>query len=91
MKSMNSRLKQWGLGLALVGMSAVAQTVTYFHNEISGLPMIAADADGNVLCRANYRSCGDRRSKQPASTHNTIGLAGLGLRWGGPQCAKGRA
>lgn len=37
-----------------------AQTVTYFHNDIAGTPLIATDASGNVVWKENYYPYGER-------------------------------
>lgn len=55
---------------------ASAQTVTYFHNDISGTPMLATDAAGNVVWRENYRPYGERLNNPPAEASNAIGFAG---------------
>lgn len=62
-------------GLAL-SCSAFAQTVTYFHNDISGTPLLATDAAGNVLWKENNRPYGDKLNAQPASADNKIGYHG---------------
>jgi RHS repeat-associated protein len=53
-------------------------TVTYFHNDISGSPMVATDATGNVVWKESYRPYGDKLRNEPASQNNTnkIGYAG---------------
>jgi RHS repeat-associated protein len=59
--------------------SASAQTtVTYFHNDISGSPMIATDAAGNVVWKEGYRPYGEKtRNEVPSRTDtNKIGYAG---------------
>ena len=37
-----------------------AQTVTYFHNDIAGTPLIATDASGNLVWKENYYPYGER-------------------------------
>jgi RHS repeat-associated protein len=59
--------------------SALAQpVVTYFHNDVSGSPMVATDAVGNVVWKESYRPYGDKLRKETASTNGTnkIGFAG---------------
>ncbi len=75
---MLSRLAQTGLLLALVGAGTVAsaQTVTYFHNDISGTPVLATDANGNVVWRENYRPYGERMNNPSAEAGNAIGFTG---------------
>ncbi len=51
---------------------------TYFHNDISGSPMVATDAVGNVVWKESYRPYGDKLRNEPASRNDTnkIGYAG---------------
>ena len=67
---------------AMLSLPAHAQstvtTITYFHNDISGTPMLATDAAGNVVWKENYRPYGERVLNQAANNNNTnkIGYAG---------------
>ena len=64
---------------AFASFSVTAQTtITYFHNDISGTPMLATDAAGNVVWKENYRPYGERVLNQAANNNNTnkIGYAG---------------
>ena len=63
-------------GLALLAGLAPAQTVTYFHNDLSGTPMVATDAGGNVVWKENYRPYGERLNNPSAEAGNAIGFAG---------------
>jgi RHS repeat-associated protein len=55
-----------------------AQTITYFHNDISGSPLAATDATGNVVWKESYRPYGEKLRNEPASRSDTnkIGYAG---------------
>jgi len=64
------------LGLALASALAPAQTVTYFHNDASGTPVLATDAGGNVVWKQNYRPYGERLNNPSAESSNAIGFAG---------------
>ncbi|NWC00538.1 RHS domain-containing protein [Pseudomonas gingeri] len=55
---------------------AIAETVTYFHNDISGSPQLATDAVGNVLWKENYRPYGDKLNHSASSEENKIGFHG---------------
>jgi RHS repeat-associated protein len=44
-----------------------AETVLYFHNDISGTPLAATDASGNVVWKETYRPYGERINNAPAS------------------------
>jgi uncharacterized protein RhaS with RHS repeats len=46
-------------------VAASGATVTYFHNDAFGTPLLATDANGNVVWKENYRPYGDKR-KRPA-------------------------
>lgn len=64
------------LASALAPSLAPAQTVTYFHNDISGTPVLATDANGNVVWKENYRPFGERLNNPAAQAGNAIGFAG---------------
>jgi RHS repeat-associated protein len=68
------------IGALLLGVSlpfvASAVTVTYFHNDISGSPMLATDAGGNVVWKETYRPYGDRYNNQAAGANNKLWFAG---------------
>lgn len=53
-----------------------AETITFFHNDVSGTPMLATNASGNVIWKENYRPYGDKLNNQPASINNKLGFAG---------------
>ncbi len=71
------RLAQAALAVSVALMSAIvpAQTITYFHNDASGTPVLATDALGNLLWKENHRPYGERLSS-PAGGGNAIGYAG---------------
>ena len=63
----------------LLNLPATAQpVVTFFHNDISGSPMVATDAAGNVVWKESYKPYGDKLRNEPASRNgkNNIGYAG---------------
>lgn len=62
--------------LASGSLVATAETVTYFHNDVSGTPLLATDAAGNVVWKENYRPYGDRLTNSPASADNKLWFAG---------------
>lgn len=49
---------------------------TYFHNDLSGSPMVATDASGNVAWKETYKPYGDKVKRQSASAGNLIGFHG---------------
>ncbi|WP_082485956.1 MULTISPECIES: RHS repeat domain-containing protein [unclassified Acidovorax] len=56
--------------------TASAQTVTYFHNDIAGTPMLATDAAGAVVWKENYLPYGYRQVADPASGGNKLWFTG---------------
>jgi len=56
--------------------TASAQTVTYFHNDIAGTPMLATDAAGAVVWKENYLPYGYRQVADPASSGNKLWFTG---------------
>ena len=60
----------------LVTHTAVADTVTYFHNDISGTPLAATDASGALLWRENYKPYGEKLNQAAPSSSNKIGFHG---------------
>ncbi len=64
------------LALGAASTAASAQTVTYFHNDPSGSPLMATDAAGVVLWKENYRPYGSKHNNAAGSNANAIGFAG---------------
>jgi RHS repeat-associated protein len=63
--------------LMCVGIANVAaETVTYYHNDVSGTPLVATDATGKLLWKETYRPYGERIDKPLLSGSNPIGYAG---------------
>ena len=44
--------------------------ITYFHNDVSGTPMLATNASGNVVWKETYQPYGNRINNQAAATSN---------------------
>jgi len=61
-------------GGLLTHTASAAETITYFHNDVSGTPMLATDATGNVVWKEYYSPYGDKLTG--ASSSNSIGYAG---------------
>ena len=81
----SSRFKRWfRQTVAVISTAACAlaqaQTVTYYHNDVSGSPIVATDASGNVLWKENYRPYGEKVNHQsnnlPNGSLNKIGFHG---------------
>jgi len=62
--------------LIFLSLIASAQTVTYFHNDISGSPIVATDSVGATVWKQNYRPYGDKLNNQAATNNNKIWFAG---------------
>jgi RHS repeat-associated protein len=56
--------------------SASAQTVVYFHNDISGTPLIATDSSGATIWKETYTPFGVRLTGMPGSGNNKLWFAG---------------
>ncbi|MDN2708807.1 putative toxin [Janthinobacterium sp. SUN118] len=61
---------------SLLSFYSHADTVTYYHNDISGSPLVATDSGGNLLWKENYRPYGDKINIEAAGTDNKIGFHG---------------
>ena len=58
-------------------VSATSTDVTtYFHNDVSGTPMLATDAAGQVVWKENYRPYGKKLTNAAAAADNAVGFAG---------------
>lgn len=70
--------KKLGVGLLALMLNnvAIADAITYFHNDISGSPMAATDAAGNLLWKENYKPYGDKLKRSVPSSGNKIGYHG---------------
>lgn len=65
--------------ILLCGGVQAAETITYFHNDVYGTPVMATDAAGNLLWKESYLPYGDKLTRQPASAGNSIGFHGKAL------------
>lgn len=63
------------LCMAMVN-NAMAAVVTYYHNDISGSPIAATDAAGNLKWKESYKPYGDKLTRAVASADNDIGFHG---------------
>ncbi|MCW5259119.1 hypothetical protein D5045_02085 [Verminephrobacter eiseniae] len=65
------------LSFAVLGASAMAQTtITYFHNDIAGTPMMATNASGAVIWKESYLPYGQRQQLPNASAGNKLWFTG---------------
>ncbi len=67
------------VSLAIVftaGPASAVETITYYHNDIAGTPILATDAAGAVLWKENYRPYGDKLNNPPAGADNKLGFTG---------------
>ena len=56
--------------------NAMAAVVTYYHKDISGSPIAATDAAGNLKWKESYKPYGDKLTRSAASADNDIGFHG---------------
>ncbi|WP_251962127.1 RHS repeat-associated core domain-containing protein [Pseudomonas sp. Marseille-Q5299] len=56
--------------------NTMAAVVTYYHNDISGSPIAATDAAGNLKWKESYKPYGDKLTRSSVSTDNDIGFHG---------------
>lgn len=70
--------KKIGVGLLVLALNnlAIADTITYFHNDISGSPLAATDVAGGLLWKENYKPYGDKLNRSAPSSSNKIGYHG---------------
>lgn len=63
-----------------IGLSQVAfastEVITYYHNDVSGTPMLATDANGNGYWKETYLAFGIKLTGSPNASSNKIGYAG---------------
>lgn len=76
LKKLGHRLGATSLCVLALADFALADTVTYFHNDISGSPLAASDAAGNLLWKENYKPYGDKLNRTASSGSNKIGFHG---------------
>lgn len=62
--------------VALSRPAQAAETITYFHNDIAGTPLLATDAAGNVVWKENYQPYGLRLNNPAAAADNRLGFTG---------------
>ncbi len=61
------------IAAALVSLAVQsASTITYYHNDLTGSPVVATDANGLVIWRESYRPYGERLTKSAASAGNDV-------------------
>ncbi|MCW5255359.1 RHS repeat domain-containing protein [Verminephrobacter aporrectodeae] len=65
------------LGSVALGANAMAQaTITYFHNDIAGTPMMASNASGVLVWKESYLPYGQRQRETTTSAGNKLWFAG---------------
>ena len=62
--------------LCAAPLLATGQTVTYFHNDAAGTPLLATDAAGAVVWKETYQPYGGKLNNQATASGNRIGFAG---------------
>lgn len=64
------------LALGALTCAHAGETVTFFHNDIAGTPMLATDVNGNPVWKETYRPYGDRLVKASTSNNNKLWFTG---------------
>lgn len=80
MKTPTQIIAQWLFALvcvlATVTPALAGETITYFHNDAAGSPVLASDVNGNVAYKETYRPYGDRLVQSSAAAANQIWFTG---------------
>lgn len=61
-----------GFLVGMISAGALAGTVTYYHNDLVGSPVVATNASGQVIWRESYRPFGERLTNAAASANNDV-------------------
>lgn len=76
-RALNHVLAVCALSLCLLAQQAHAgETVTFFHNDNAGSPMLATDINANPAWKETYRPYGDRLIDAAASDNNSVWFTG---------------
>jgi RHS repeat-associated protein len=60
----------------VVSAQVPTDITTYFHNDISGTPLLATNATGQVVWKESYRPYGQKLTNPAAAAGNKVGYAG---------------
>jgi len=60
------------LAVAILSPAVQAGTITYFHNDLAGSPVVATNEQGQVIWRESYRPYGERLVNSPAASGNSV-------------------
>ena len=67
----------WVLGwFFLTALAMASESVTYYHNDVAGTPVLATDASGAVIWKETYLPYGKKQTNAAASANNRIGFTG---------------
>jgi RHS repeat-associated protein len=77
-----------------VAAPAAASTITYYHNDLAGSPVVATNSSAQVIWRESYRPYGERLTKSASAKGNDVwftsrredatGLVYMGARYYDP-------
>jgi RHS repeat-associated protein len=77
-----------------VATPAAASTITYYHNDLAGSPVVATNSSAQVIWRESYRPYGERLTKSASAKANDVwftsrrqdstGLVYMGARYYDP-------
>ena len=72
MKRVKRALAGWVLAVGAMVPGLGSAAITYFHNDITGSPVVATNESGQVVWRESYRPYGERTVNAPAALPNKV-------------------
>lgn len=64
------------LALCVTSHVSAGETITFYHNDVAGSPMLATDVNGLQVWKETYRPYGDQLIDSAASQNNDVWFAG---------------
>ena len=64
------------VSLCWVQIAAAGETITFFHNDVAGTPVMATDTNGMQAWEETYQPYGDRLVESTASGSNALWFTG---------------
>ena len=72
MKNVKLLLAGWAFALAAMAPALATAAITYYHNDITGSPVVATNESGQVVWKETYRPYGERTVNAPAALSNKV-------------------
>lgn len=80
MNGLSQLMQRFVLAVVLCAVAApsgfAGETITYFHNDVAGSPMLATDSNGLQAWKETYRPYGDQLIEASASQNNDLWFTG---------------